>query len=143
MNRNKAFTLLELIVVIIIIGILATLGLTQYTRIVEKGRKAEAAAILGEARTLQSAYYTQNGAWATSYTDLGISVPASCTSTHYYSYTIYSDASGTRGVGARCTSGGKSPNWTGTGYCVAVWSEHLPGDTHPDIEWNGCGGGCP
>ncbi|MDD4894863.1 MAG: prepilin-type N-terminal cleavage/methylation domain-containing protein, partial [Candidatus Omnitrophica bacterium] len=34
--NHKAFTLLELIVVIIIVGILAVLGLTQYTRVIEK-----------------------------------------------------------------------------------------------------------
>lgn len=44
---KKGFTLLELIVVIIIIGILATLGFTQYTKVVEKGRTAEAKSVLG------------------------------------------------------------------------------------------------
>jgi prepilin-type N-terminal cleavage/methylation domain-containing protein len=41
---KKGFTLLELIVVIVIIGVLATLGLTQYASMVERGRSAEAKA---------------------------------------------------------------------------------------------------
>jgi len=39
---RKGFTLLELIVVIIILGILASLGFSQYIKMVEKGRSAEA-----------------------------------------------------------------------------------------------------
>ncbi|MBU0547795.1 MAG: prepilin-type N-terminal cleavage/methylation domain-containing protein, partial [Candidatus Omnitrophica bacterium] len=35
---RKGFTLIELIVVIIIVGILASVGMTQYTKVVEKGR---------------------------------------------------------------------------------------------------------
>lgn len=51
---KKGFTLLELIIVIIIIGILATLGLTQYARMVERGRGAEARQLLGNILDLGS-----------------------------------------------------------------------------------------
>ena len=64
MNR-KGFTLLELVVVVIILGILATLGFTQYTKMVEKGRTAEAKMILGQIRTAQVAYNQQFGGFTT------------------------------------------------------------------------------
>ena len=48
---KKGFTLLELIIVIIILGILATIGVSQYQGTIEKGREAEARSILGSMRT--------------------------------------------------------------------------------------------
>ncbi|MDD5130223.1 MAG: prepilin-type N-terminal cleavage/methylation domain-containing protein, partial [Candidatus Omnitrophica bacterium] len=44
---KKGFTLVELIIVVIIVGILASIGLTQYNKVVEKSRAAEARMILG------------------------------------------------------------------------------------------------
>ena len=103
---RKGFTLLELIVVIIIIGILATLGFTQYTKMVEKGRTAEARSILGTIRTAQESYYLENGSYATSLSSLPVEAPSSCTTTHYFSYST----DGTTTTATRCTSGGKTPN---------------------------------
>jgi prepilin-type N-terminal cleavage/methylation domain-containing protein len=117
---KKGFTLLELIVVIIIIGILATLGFAQYTKTLEKGRGAEAKLILGNLRSAEEAYYQEQGAYATDITLLAVNAPTGCTTTHYFSYS----ASGTTtdaGIGAaiRCTTAGKTPQ-AGTQYTVNV-----------------------
>ncbi|MDD4893897.1 MAG: type IV pilin-like G/H family protein [Candidatus Omnitrophica bacterium] len=133
-DKKKAFTLLELIVVIIIIGILATVGLSQYSRIIERVRGAEAKAILGAIRSGQSTYYLQYGSYASVISDLGLTVPTSCTSTNYFSYNIILDDP--RSEGRRCTIGGKSPNWTGTFYCMVIWYDGR-------FQENGCDGGGP
>ncbi len=117
MHRH-GFTLLELIIVIIIIGVLATIGLSQYTAIVEKGRSAEAKAILGVARKAEITYYTEKGAYTSSFTELGITAPNydsdSCASTHYFRYCFRPSAGYCSGLpyfaAIRCTSGGKTPN---------------------------------
>lgn len=104
---DKGFTLLELIVVIIILGILASLGFTQYTKMVEKGRTAEARVILGQMRTVQMAYCLETGAYGgLSETPLG--VPFACTSTHFFTYSTNA-ATGASGA-TRCSAGGKTPN---------------------------------
>ena len=119
---KKGFTLLELIVVIIIIGILATLGFTQYTKVIEKGRTAEAKAILGQMRTAQEAYMLEYGSRTAIIGNLSVEVPTSCVSTHYFSYST--DA--TTGTATRCTVGGKTPNATASytitlTYSTGVW----------------------
>jgi type IV pilus assembly protein PilE len=103
---QKGFTLLELIVVIIIIGILGTLGFTQYTRVIERGRTAEAKAILGQMRTAQEAYNLEYGARTATIGNLAIDVPTACVTTHYFNYST--DA--TTGTASRCTASGKAPN---------------------------------
>lgn len=57
--KNKGFTLIELVIVLIIVAVLGTIGLANYTRLVEKARGAEAKEVLGTLRKLASAYYMQ------------------------------------------------------------------------------------
>ena len=56
---HKGFTLLELVVVMVIIGILVSLGVPQYITTVERGRATEGISILGAIRGAQLRYYAQ------------------------------------------------------------------------------------
>jgi prepilin-type N-terminal cleavage/methylation domain-containing protein len=115
---RKAFTLIELIVVIIIVGILASVGLTQYSKAVERSRKAEAKMNLGVLRKTAIAYRLENGTInGITNADLGIGtganeIPSACRSTHYFYYTTAGEVNDPviNLYAMRCTSGGKTPN---------------------------------
>lgn len=122
---TKAFTLLELIVVIIILGILATLGFSQYMKMVEKGRGAEARMVLGQIRTSQELYKLEYGSYSASISRLPVNAPTACTTTHYFYYS----ATNTRGLARRCVSGGKVPNSSGSYSLTLVYSTGIWGGT--------------
>jgi prepilin-type N-terminal cleavage/methylation domain-containing protein len=113
---KRGFTLLELIVVIIILGVLATLGFTQYTKVIEKGRTSEAKMILGSIRTAQEAYNLEHGTYAANLDALPVQAPQACQNTHYFSYS----ATNTTATAARCTGNGKTPDTTGNGYNITL-----------------------
>ena len=106
---KKGFTLVELIIVIIIVGILASVGMTQYTKVVEKGRAAEARIILGALRTAEVNENTENGAYAT-VGNLSVAAPVACAATHFFSYAC--DAATGTCTATRCVAGGRTPNGT-------------------------------
>lgn len=64
MKRNSGFTLLEIIVVIIIISILASLALPRFFRTVEYSRASEALAAIGTIRQAMERCYLKTGDFA-------------------------------------------------------------------------------
>lgn len=57
---RRAFTLVELIVVVIIIGILLSIGIPQYRKALERSRGAEAYAGLAHIQEAEKVYYASN-----------------------------------------------------------------------------------
>jgi prepilin-type N-terminal cleavage/methylation domain-containing protein len=139
---RKGFTLLELIVVIIILGVLATLGLGQYGRMIERSRGAEGKALLGDIRKYATGYYMEYGTLS-AITSVSLSIgtamdqiPGTCRTSHYFSYTFGTPAVSTlSSTATRCTTGGKVP--TGTSAGTLVLSTDM--STGVDI-WSGTGG---
>lgn len=62
--NQKGFTLLELMIVVAIIGIIASIALPSYTDYVKKGRVAEATSTLADIRIKMEQYYQDNRTYA-------------------------------------------------------------------------------
>lgn len=63
MRNSKAFTLLELIIVVIVIGILVAMILPQFQTVVERGRVAKAKGALDAIRKAEGLYKTIYGSY--------------------------------------------------------------------------------
>ena len=83
--NKKAFTLLELMIVVIIIAILASLAMPRFIAATNKAKESEAKNMLGAIRSSQMRYYLEATApiYATDIANLDISVGSS----DYFTYT--------------------------------------------------------
>lgn len=114
---SSSFTLIELIVVIIIVGILAAVGISQYSAVVEKGRIAEAKVRIGTMRTLAYQYYLENGSMVNldAYNVGVVGGYLECNTTGFYTYWAWAGDSSYDWISLsarRCSSGGKTPDAT-------------------------------
>ncbi len=72
---NKGFTLLELLVTVMIIGILSSIALPNYTRSVEKARATEAMNIVKAANDAVYAYAAERNKCPESFQKILVSIP--------------------------------------------------------------------
>ena len=73
-RRLGGFTLIELLVVVLIIGILAGVAVPQYQKAVWKSRAVQLQTAVKSVATAQEAHYMANGAYATEYSQLDVSL---------------------------------------------------------------------
>ncbi len=62
--KSKGFTLIELMIVVAIVGILASIAVPAYTDYVKKGKAAEATSTLADARIKMEQYFQDNRTYA-------------------------------------------------------------------------------
>lgn len=70
-NKKIGFSLIELMVVVAVIGILASIGVPAYSDYMTRGRIAEGLVILGKLKQMSIDYYNTNGSLPT-LTQMGI-----------------------------------------------------------------------
>ena len=87
MNR-KGFTLVEVLIVVIIIGILAAIGIPQFAASIEKAKGGEARAGLGHVQTGEKVYFAENEYYTTVLSNLDITL-----SQRYWAFTITTPSS--------------------------------------------------
>ncbi|MDD5044989.1 MAG: prepilin-type N-terminal cleavage/methylation domain-containing protein [Candidatus Omnitrophica bacterium] len=118
---RKGFTLLELLIVIMIIGVLATVAMVQYNRMSERARASEAKIVLAHIRSAELFYYERWDNYTDQLANLAVEdIPIICSVNSFFNYSITSASSTGFVINAtRCTTNGKSPN-AAVSYSVSI-----------------------
>jgi type IV pilus assembly protein PilA len=89
-RHKQGFTLVELLVVVIIIGILAAVALPSFLTQSAKAKQSEAKQIIGATNRVQNAYRAQNSQFASTFDQIAIgNISGNTTATtKYYNYTL-------------------------------------------------------
>jgi|TARA_R110000751_G_scaffold117345_1_gene217519 type IV pilus assembly protein PilA len=75
-TKQGGFTLIELMIVVAIIGVLASIAVPQYQNYVGRAQVSEAISLMSPAKTAISEYYITRGEFPTTNEQAGLSEPA-------------------------------------------------------------------
>lgn len=134
-RTRKGFTLVELAVVIVIIGVLAAFGVPRFLQSVEKSKASEAFNYLSAIQGSEERYLAQNGVYASSISDLDVNLPTPQYFTVPSSITVTPDSSGNPAWSLMLTRNANSSyaytvNWTQLGFDTSSTSTIT---TYPQI----------
>lgn len=101
-GQRSGFTMLELLMVVIIVGVLAALAIPQYANFVERARVSEGANMIGAIKSAQSLYRLENATYAAAIGNLTITFPAGGTT--YWGYAITASSATTYTITATRTA---------------------------------------
>lgn len=106
-HYKKGFTLIEIMIVCIIVGIVAAIAVPNFRTYLDNARRSEAIAALGAIRVAERLYHAEHGHYANTLADLSGYIQASDLSGTYFNSVCYSAYLSATGFTARC-----NPQWS-------------------------------
>ena len=116
MSKQKGFSLIEIMVVVVIVGILAAVAIPNYQNYVVKGNRAAAQAFMVEVANLEKQYLLDARTYAADLATLGMTAPADVSKHYTVAVCINPDPS-------QCTTAATPP------YFIVTATPTSPGQT--------------
>ncbi|MDW3094947.1 MAG: type IV pilin protein [Gammaproteobacteria bacterium] len=108
---NQGFTLIELMIVIVIVGILASIALPAYTEQMRKGRRSDGMAALLQVAQAQERFFTRNFSYSNDInTELGFGANPYVSEEGFYNIAI--------AIPGACVSGAVNSCFTATATAI-------------------------
>ena len=96
-RENYGFTLIELMIVVVIVGILGTMAIASYRGYTEKARRTDAHGSLMLLRDKQEAFFSNNNTYTTDQQDIGVAASTNVPSAEGH-YTLVVAAGNTANI---------------------------------------------
>ncbi len=84
-TRQQGFTLIELMIVVVIVGILASIAYPSYRDSVRRANRSEGKALLVDAANRQERFFSNNNSYTLDMTALGYAADPAISENQYYS----------------------------------------------------------
>lgn len=109
-RAQRGVTLLELMIVLVIVGILATVAFPSYKAYVDRAKRAEAKALMMEAAARLERYFFDNNQYTTDATDLGYSAANPLSEEGNYNLSLAAGATGSINTSYALTAAPVAPH---------------------------------
>jgi type IV pilus assembly protein PilE len=121
--KQRGVTLIELMIVVVVLAILASIATSSYRRQMVRANRTEATAALLRVRTAQEKYYLQHNEYAADLGDLGV---PTTTQSGYYTLALDPDSNANEFEATATATGGQADDAACPAFKINEKGERTP-----------------